>query len=482
MNIAYHELMNDSRLMIDPNKDVNEVCAFILAGKKNGCVILGGGSPKNFYLQGQPTLWEVYGIPKGGNDYFIQITTDSGRLGRTVRRDAGGSGELGQGESGCASRHGGRLRRFDDRIPAVLRVRRRLAQRPPASQGTGAQARRARRGAEAAGQGGIRRLVGTLASELGGHAQQLSGQPRVYVDANVPAGLVAFMRTSLAWDVLFVIEHDDLRRARDGEHYRLARQLRRTLITLDRDYLDDRKFPPERSGGVVVLMAPTQGGFIHLLKRLDREVLRAATAPWPEHAGRTAAARGPQASRARRLGRPVIVLSKGDVVLPDRVLSEGTIVIDARTHRRHRARRRRSGAGRRPSMPATATSCLDSSTSTCTASRDTTRWTAAMRSREIASRLPRYGVTAFCPTTVACPPEELRTFLNQVRDARVAAVPGRARVLPAHLESNFISPDYRGAQPASCLRAAGRERAVRATSRRATSSTRSPHRGPTSAS
>jgi deoxyhypusine synthase len=76
MNIAFHELMNDSRLMVDPNKDVNEVCAFILAGKKNGCVILGGGSPKNFYLQGQPTLWEVYSIPKGGNDYFIQITTD----------------------------------------------------------------------------------------------------------------------------------------------------------------------------------------------------------------------------------------------------------------------------------------------------------------------------------------------------------------------------------------------------------------------
>jgi deoxyhypusine synthase len=77
MNIAYHELMNGSRLMIDPNKDVNEVCAIVLAGKLNGCVILGGGSPKNFYLQAQPTLWEVYGIQKGGNDYFIQITTDS---------------------------------------------------------------------------------------------------------------------------------------------------------------------------------------------------------------------------------------------------------------------------------------------------------------------------------------------------------------------------------------------------------------------
>ena len=30
-------------------------------------------------------------------------------------------------------------------------------------------------------------------------------------------------------------------------------------------------------------MAPTQGGFIHLLKRLDREVLRPASVPWPEH-------------------------------------------------------------------------------------------------------------------------------------------------------------------------------------------------------
>jgi deoxyhypusine synthase len=77
MNIAYHELMNGGGLMIDPNRDVNEVCAIILGGTRNGCVILGGGSPKNFYLQGQPTLWEVYGIPKGGNEYFIQLTTDS---------------------------------------------------------------------------------------------------------------------------------------------------------------------------------------------------------------------------------------------------------------------------------------------------------------------------------------------------------------------------------------------------------------------
>jgi Domain of unknown function (DUF5615) len=121
--------------------------------------------------------------------------------------------------------------------------------------------------------------MGTLASELGPHADRIAGQPRVYIDANVPAGLVSFMRATLKWDVLFVIEHNDLRRARDGEHYRLARQLRRTLITLDRDYLDDRRFPLEQSGGVLVLTAPGEAGYIALLRRLDAELLRAAGSP-----------------------------------------------------------------------------------------------------------------------------------------------------------------------------------------------------------
>ena len=119
--------------------------------------------------------------------------------------------------------------------------------------------------------------MGTLASELGGHVQQISGQPRVYVDANMPAGLVDRMRQKLQWDVFFVLEHDDLRRAPDGEHYRLARQLRRTLITLDRDYLDDRRFPPAESGGVLVLTAPNENGLLALLKRLDKEILRGSS-------------------------------------------------------------------------------------------------------------------------------------------------------------------------------------------------------------
>lgn len=118
--------------------------------------------------------------------------------------------------------------------------------------------------------------MGTLSSELAPHVERLSGQPRVYVDANVPAGIVVYMRARLRWDAFFVIEHDDLRRAPDDEHYRLARQLRRTLITCDRDYLDDRRFPMDESGGVLVLTAPDERGLIALLTRLDKEVLRGA--------------------------------------------------------------------------------------------------------------------------------------------------------------------------------------------------------------
>jgi N-acetylglucosamine-6-phosphate deacetylase len=73
----------------------------------------------------------------------------------------------------------------------------------------------------------------------------------------------------------------------------------------------------------------------------------------------------------------------------------------------------------------------------------------------MARRLPRYGVTSFCPTTVACPPPQLHAVLGQVSSARAARAAGSARVLPAHLESNFINPEYRGAQPADCLRQPG---------------------------
>jgi hypothetical protein len=116
--------------------------------------------------------------------------------------------------------------------------------------------------------------MGTLSSELGPIVEQVADQPRVYADANLPNGVVAFMREKLHWDVLFVLEHDDLRRARDIEHFRLARQLGRTLVTLDRDYLDDRMFPPDEGAGVIVFCAAVERWLRRLLTRMDRELFR----------------------------------------------------------------------------------------------------------------------------------------------------------------------------------------------------------------
>jgi hypothetical protein len=78
------------------------------------------------------------------------------------------------------------------------------------------------------------------------------------------------MRGTLDWDVLWVIEEDQLRRASDLAHYKLARQLRRTLVTMDRDYLDDRRFPPGEGSGVIVIQAPNERELTALVERLDR--------------------------------------------------------------------------------------------------------------------------------------------------------------------------------------------------------------------
>jgi N-acetylglucosamine-6-phosphate deacetylase len=148
----------------------------------------------------------------------------------------------------------------------------------------------------------------------------------------------------------------------------------------------------------------------------------------------------------------VIVLAGGDLVLPDRIVTGASLLMDG---------------GRIAAIEPRTTVDVPRATVIDTRGRyvvpgfidvhvhgveghDTLD--AGQPVAAIASRLPRYGVTAFCPTTVACRPSELRAVLTEIATLRVAPPADSARVLPAHLESNFINPQFRGAQPAECLR------------------------------
>lgn len=111
--------------------------------------------------------------------------------------------------------------------------------------------------------------MGTLFSELGPLRTAQARGPLVYADANVPAPLVAFMREALQWDVLHVVDEPAWRRATDLAHFHRARDLRRTLVTLDHDFLEDRRFPPDESPGVIVLSAPDDRALRKLLAQVD---------------------------------------------------------------------------------------------------------------------------------------------------------------------------------------------------------------------
>jgi len=71
---------------------------------------------------------------------------------------------------------------------------------------------------------------------------------------------------------------------------------------------------------------------------------------------------------------------------------------------------------------------------------------------KVAQRMPRFGCTSFTPTTFACPPAAVEMLAMAIEQAMDAPQREAARVLPAHLESNFMAPDYRGAQPLADLR------------------------------
>src|SRR5512135_2743440 len=80
MNVAAMKLRG-GRTTIDPDLDVLQSTAIVYDAAVNGVVILGGGSPKNFYLQTQPTLWQILDLNRGGHEYVLQISTDSPQWG-----------------------------------------------------------------------------------------------------------------------------------------------------------------------------------------------------------------------------------------------------------------------------------------------------------------------------------------------------------------------------------------------------------------
>jgi predicted nuclease of predicted toxin-antitoxin system len=129
--------------------------------------------------------------------------------------------------------------------------------------------------------------MGSLSSELRPIAARISTAPRVYADANVPANVVAALRRDLGWDVLFVVEDEALRRAPDGRHFTRARDLGRTLVTLDADFLDDRRYPSHESPGVLVCRAPDAAGLIRLLVYAGRLLLQPPNSSDPPLLGRT---------------------------------------------------------------------------------------------------------------------------------------------------------------------------------------------------
>jgi deoxyhypusine synthase len=77
MNLIVPHLF-DKPVMLNPVLDVIETAAIVRDADANGVVEIGGGSPKNFYLQTQPTLHQILmDRSKGGHDYFLQLTTDA---------------------------------------------------------------------------------------------------------------------------------------------------------------------------------------------------------------------------------------------------------------------------------------------------------------------------------------------------------------------------------------------------------------------
>jgi len=65
---------------------------------------------------------------------------------------------------------------------------------------------------------------------------------------------------------------------------------------------------------------------------------------------------------------------------------------------------------------------------------------------KIANALPQDGVTSFCPTTMTMDKDSILKALSTIHEEILASPKAGARILGAHLEGPFISPEFKGAQ------------------------------------
>ena len=99
---AIHTAFPERGPLVNPNADVTEMAALVLAAKRarpslSGVVILGGGAPKNFLLQTEPQLQEILGVAEKGHDFFVQITDarpDTGGLSGATPAEAVSWGKI----------------------------------------------------------------------------------------------------------------------------------------------------------------------------------------------------------------------------------------------------------------------------------------------------------------------------------------------------------------------------------------------------
>ena len=353
--------------------------------------------------------------------------------------------------------------------------------------------------------GGSRRSLGRRRSRRRGPVYFAVGEHTTggIIRAGAPVTGVHGRGASVAWMALNPVEREDYRkigcleaevaaagivrrliwRIKSGDRSRVQDLVERRLDRNHVDHVldgarngdgvsisvvrDTAKYLGMAAANLVVISDPellVLGGIMAsaadlLLELMRAEIARRLAAPddgrahdCASRARRRGAGDRRRASRCR--GRQMIVLAGAALVLPDRILSPGTLVIeDGRI------------AEIRPDAPSAGPESLfafhghyivpgfiDVHVHGVDGVDSLDESADAGPIASIAARLPRYGVTAFCPTTVACAPDALRRVLDQVRQrARSAARALGAR--PARASGKqFHQPGLPRRAARGCLR------------------------------